>query len=64
MTIALPSKLETLLDSFDKGILNPDDELELVQWLIDTGLCEEFTQYQRLCDYYVLEGLCYDVGED
>ena len=58
----LPQKLASLLDLYDSGRLPADLEIEMCQYLIDTDLSEVFTQYQQLCDRYVLEGLCYEVG--
>ena len=58
----LPQKLASLLDLYDSGKLPADLEIEMCQFLLDTDLCEVFTQYQQLCDRYVLEGMCYEVG--
>lgn len=58
----VPQKLALLLDAYDSGNLPADLEVEMCQYLIDTTLSEVFTQYQRLCDRYILEGLCYDVA--
>lgn len=57
----IPSKYEVLLDLYDNGSLPPDEQIELAQFLIDTGLNEQLTQYTQWCDYLILEGLCYDV---
>ena len=58
----MPTKYKLLLDLYDSGGLPPDEQIELVQFLIDTGLNEQLHQYTRLCDYFIMEGLCYDVG--
>ena len=58
----LPQKLASLLDLYDSGRLPADLEIEMCQYLIDTDLSEVFTQYQQLCDRYILEGMCYEVG--
>jgi hypothetical protein len=60
--MSLTQRLEFLLDLYDAGSLPADEQIELAQTLIDTGLNETLTQYQRLCDYFIVEGLCYDVG--
>lgn len=60
-TMTLPEKYETLLDLYDSGSLPPEEQIELAQFLLDTGLNETLTQYTSLCDYMVLEGMCYDV---
>jgi hypothetical protein len=60
--MTLPPKYETLLDLYDSGSCPPDEQIELAQFLLDTGLNEQLTQYTALCEYMVLEGMCYDVG--
>jgi len=30
--------------------------------LIDLDLHNELIQYQQLCDYFIAEGVCYEVG--
>ena len=60
--MSFSKRLHFLLDLYDDGSLPPDEQIELAQTLIDTGLNEDLTQYQRLCDYFIAEGLCYDVG--
>ena len=54
------------MELYDLGSLPPDEQIELAQGLIDTGLSEHLRQYPPLCDYFIAEGLCYDVhvGED
>lgn len=60
--MSFSERLQFLLDLYDEGSLPADEQIELAQTLIDTGLNEQLTQYQRLCDYFIVEGLCYDVG--
>ena len=57
----IPTKLQLLLDAYDTGNLPPDLQIEMAQFLIDCDLHNELLQYQQLCDYYILEGICYDV---
>ena len=57
----MTKQLQRFLDDYDNGILSPDQQIEMAQFLIDTGLNEDLLQYQRLCDYFIAEGLCYDV---
>ena len=57
----MPTKYKNLLDLYDSGGLPPDEQIELMQFLIDTELREEYHQYSRACEYFILEGLCYDV---
>lgn len=57
----IPTKYEVFLDLYDSGSLPPDEQVELAQFLIDTDLVEQLTQYQPLCDYFIAEGMCYDV---
>ena len=58
----MPNKYKVYCSLLDEGNLPPDEQIELAQFLIDTGLNEQLLQYQQLCDYFVLEGLCYEVG--
>ena len=57
----IPTKLQLLLDAYDTGNLPTDLQIEMAQFLIDCDLHNELLQYQQLCDYYILEGICYDV---
>ena len=59
--MTIPHKLQLLLNTYDKGLLPPDLQIEMAQFLIDCDLYNELNQYQQLCDYYIAEGLCYDV---
>ena len=59
--MTIPHKLQLLLNTYDKGLLPPDLQIEMAQFLIDCDLHNELTQYQQLCDYYIAEGICYDV---
>ena len=61
LTIHIPSKYAIYLDLLDEGNLPPDEQIDLAQFLIDCDLHNELTQYQQLCDYFILEGLCYEV---
>ena len=58
---SIPQQLETLLDLYDEGQLPPDEQVKLAQSLIDLDLDDYLTQYQPLCDYFIAEGMCYDV---
>ena len=57
----IPHKLQLLLNTYDEGLLPPDLQIEMAQFLIDCDLHNELFQYQQLCDYYIAEGICYDV---
>ena len=35
---------------------------ELCQHILDTDTIDTYPQYKTLCNYMLLEGLCYDVG--
>lgn len=59
--MSIPAKYESLLDLYDAGSLPPDEQVELAQFLIDTGLSEQLSQYTQWCDYLIMEGFCYDV---
>lgn len=57
----IPNTLRVLLDLYDEGNLPPEEQVNLAQFLIDTDLDDDLLQYQQLCDYFIAEGLCYDV---
>ena len=57
----IPTKLQLLLDAYATGNLPPDLQIEMAQFLIDCDLHNDLTQYQQLCDYYIAEGICYEV---
>ena len=60
---SIPYSLQFLLELYESGCCPPDEQTLLAQGLIDTGLNEELHgQLQQLCDYFIAEGLCYDVG--
>ena len=61
LTIHIPSKIAVWLELLDEGNLPPDEQIEVAQFLIDCGLNEQLLQYQQPCDYFIAEGLCYDV---
>ena len=62
LTIHIPSKIAVWLELLDEGNLPPDEQIEVAQFLIDCGLNEQLLQYQQLCDYFISEGLCYEVA--
>ena len=45
---------------------NPTDQVDYVQYLLDTDLINDHPEYQKVADYYLMEGLCYQVfvGDD
>ena len=64
LTIHIPNKIRVWLELLDEGNLPPDEQIECAQFLIDCDLHNELLQYQQLCDYFIAEGLCYDVQYD
>ena len=58
----IPTKLQLICDAYDTGNLPTDLQIEMAQFLIDCDLHNELLQYQQLCDYFILEGLCYEVA--
>ena len=58
----IPTKLQLLCDAYDTGNLPTDLQIEMAQFLIDLDLHNELIQYQQLCDYFIAEGVCYEVG--
>ena len=57
----MPNKFKVYCDLLDEGSLPPNEQIELLQFLLDTEQIN-LTKYKQLADYYVLEGLLYEVG--
>ena len=57
----MPNKYKIYCDLLDEGSLPPNEQIELLQFLLDTEQIN-LTKYKQLADYYILEGLLYDVG--
>lgn len=61
-TLTMPTKYDLLLEKhFDVG-LDAEESVDLVQHLIDIDLTEHYPGFDTLSAYYILEGLCYEVG--
>ena len=58
---SLSVKLERLLELYDEGQLPPEEQVQLAQELIDLDLDDDLRQYQQFSDYWIAEGMCYDV---
>ena len=48
-----------IIAEYHSGTLSPCDTVEIVQFLLDTDLIEQYPELYELADYYILEGLCY-----
>ena len=57
----MPNKFKVYCDLLDEGSLPPNEQIELLQFLLDTEQIN-LTKYKQLADYYILEGLLYEVG--
>lgn len=62
MLTRIPDKYQMYIDLYDDANLPPDECIELMQFLIDIDHHDRFGKYQQLCDYFIVEGLCYDVN--
>ena len=60
-SITLTEKLRGFYTLIEEQSLPPNEQIELLQFLLDTGQIN-LTKYKQLADYYVLEGLLYEVG--
>ena len=61
-TMIMPTKYDLLLEKhYDVG-LDAEESVDLVQHLIDLDLTEHYPGFDALSEYYILEGLCYEVG--
>ena len=55
------SELERLITLYDEGQADWKASIDLAQYLLDTDLVDQFPEYEKLCQYYMTEGLCYYV---
>ena len=46
--------------------VTPTDQVAYVQYLLDTDLINDHPEFRKIADYYLMEGLCYEVfvGDD
>jgi len=45
----------------EEKTLSWEESVDLVQYLLDTEKLTEHPEFERLCQYYIMEGLCYYV---
>lgn len=55
-------KYEVLIDKYIDVGLDAEEIVDLVQHLLDTDLINSHPEFELLSQYYILEGLCYEVG--
>ena len=60
-SITLTKKMRSYYTLIEEQSLPPNEQIELLQFLLDTEQIN-LTKYKQLADYYVLEGLLYEVG--
>ena len=60
-SITLTEKLRGCYTLIEEQSLPPNEQIELAQFLLDTEQIN-LTKYKQLADYYILEGLLYEVG--
>jgi hypothetical protein len=53
-----------LIQQYKDSLLNPNEQIELVQVLLDTELLTEYPEMDKLANYFISEGLCYYVPID
>jgi hypothetical protein len=49
---------------YREGLMNPLQQIEFVQTLLDTELIADYPELDKLAQYYISEGLCYYVPVD
>ena len=62
----MTERIRFLLAKYKLGGLDPDESVELVQFLIDTDLIQNIPEMLLISQRYIAEGLCYyvpDIGE-
>jgi hypothetical protein len=55
-------KYQVLYEKYSDVGLDAEESVDLVQYLLDTDLINSCPELELLSQYYVLEGLCYEVG--
>ena len=56
------NSVETLIKKAkEKKNLKWEESVDLVQYLLDTEKLTEHPEFEKLCQYYITEGLCYYV---
>lgn len=61
----LPSEYEDLFFLWQDGNIEPHEEIQLFQFLIDTELAWEIdANFEKRAEYMIAEGLCYYVPCD
>tara|TARA_S200000501_G_scaffold369266_1_gene408405 strand:- start:208 stop:408 length:201 start_codon:yes stop_codon:yes gene_type:complete len=53
-----------LIQQYKDSLLNPNEQIELVQVLLDTELLTEYPEMDKLANYFISEGLCYYIPID
>ena len=54
--------VETLIKKAkEEKTLSWEESVDLVQYLLDTEKLTEHPEFEKLCQYYITEGLCYYV---
>jgi len=57
-------KMPQLVQMYRDGLMNPLQQIEFVQTLLDTELIADYPELDKLAQYYICEGLCYYVPVD
>ena len=52
---------EDIIAEYHQGTQDPRDTVEIVQFLLDTDLIQQYPELFELADRFVMEGLCYQV---
>ena len=54
--------METLIKKAkEEKTLSWEESVALVQYLLDTEKLTDYPEFEKLCQYYITEGLCYYV---
>ena len=50
-----------IIIEYHKGLLNAERSVDLIQFLLDTDIIMDYPELLDVADYYVMEGMCYNV---
>ena len=50
-----------IIIEYHQGLLKAERSVDLIQFLLDTDLIMDYPELMDVADYYIMEGMCYNV---
>jgi hypothetical protein len=57
------TKITHIITKYHSEGLSWSDTVDLCQTLLDTEMLRDYPEFDKLCKYYIAEGLCYYVPD-